>query len=76
MGYKLIMNENLTKTFSYEAELTEEQYLAYLDNPDHFVLHSKMDLNWSTITIDEKLDLTFNGEECKTITTTFTSSIF
>ena len=76
MGYKLIMNENLTKTFSYEAELTEEQYLAYLDNPDHFVLYSKMDLDWSIITTDEKLDLAFNSEECKTITTTFTSSIF
>ena len=37
MGYKLIMNENLTKTFSYEAELTEEQYLDYLDDPDHFM---------------------------------------
>ena len=69
------MNENLTKTFSYEAELTEEQYLSYLDDPDYFTLHFKMDLDWSMITTDEKLDLAFNSEACKTITTTFTSSI-
>jgi len=75
MGYKLIMNEYLTKTFSYEAELTEEQYLNYLDDPDHFILYSKMDLDWNMVTTDEKLDLNFNGEECKTLTTTFTSSI-
>ena len=59
MAVKAVRNitlalESNVRWYYFEAELTEEQYLAYLDNPDHFVLHSKMDLNWSTITIDEK----------------------
>ena len=44
MGYKLIQNASDTQSYTFEAELTEEQYLAYLENPDVFVIDET--LNW------------------------------
>ena len=44
MGYKLIQNASNIESYTFEAELTEEQYLAYLENPDVFVIDET--LNW------------------------------
>ena len=44
MGYKLIQNASSIQSYTFEAELTEDQYLAYLENPDGFLLDET--LNW------------------------------
>ena len=37
MGYKLTMTSKQITTFIHEVELTEEQYLEYIQNPDDYL---------------------------------------
>tara|TARA_R110001583_G_scaffold160079_3_gene311961 strand:- start:558 stop:764 length:207 start_codon:yes stop_codon:yes gene_type:complete len=37
MGYKLIMTSKQITTFIHEVELTEEQYLEYIQNPSDYL---------------------------------------
>ena len=64
MKYKLIQNSSNIENFRYEVELTEEQYLEYLQNPDNFLTYNGEDLNWVSIPVDSTIG-----------PTTFTSSI-
>ncbi len=64
MGYKLTQNSSNIENFRYEAELTEEQYIEYLQNPDIFLTDNEEDLNWVSIPVDPSIG-----------PTTFTSSI-
>jgi hypothetical protein len=64
MKYKLIQNSSNIENFRYEVELTEEQYLEYLQNPDNFLTYNEEDLNWVNIPVDSTIG-----------PTTFTSSI-
>ena len=65
MKYKLTQNSSNIENFRYEVELTEEQYLEYLQNPDNFLTYNEEDLNWVNIPVDPSIG-----------PTTFTSSIF
>jgi|9_EtaG_2_1085328.scaffolds.fasta_scaffold13811_1 hypothetical protein len=60
MGYKLIQNSSNTISYTFEAELTEEQYLAYLESPDVFVIDET--LNWvQTNEVDSIGPITFTS---------------
>ena len=37
MGYKLTMTSKQITTFIHEVELTEEQYLEYIQDPDDYL---------------------------------------
>ena len=65
MGYKLTQNSSNIENFRYEAELTEQQYLNYLQNPNEFLTNFEEDLNWVSISVEPTIG-----------PTTFTSSIF
>ena len=63
MGYKLIQNASNIESYTFEVELTEEQYLAYIENPDIFL-------------IDENLNWVQTNEVDSIGPVTYTSSIF
>jgi hypothetical protein len=63
MGYKLIQNASNIESYTFEVELTEEQYLAYIENPDVFL-------------IDEELNWIQTNEVDSIGPVTYTSSIF
>tara|TARA_R110001592_G_scaffold169742_1_gene406404 strand:+ start:373 stop:564 length:192 start_codon:yes stop_codon:yes gene_type:complete len=63
MGYKLIQNASNIESYTFEVELTEEQYLAYIENPDVFL-------------IDEELNWVQTNEVDSIGPVTYTSSIF
>lgn len=65
MGYKLTQNSSNIENFRYEAELTEQQYLNYIQNPNEFLTNFEEDLNWVSISVEPTIS-----------PTTFTSSIF